>query len=761
MVNGNEKIPYKGGKFCGIISSSINSIIKGEIKELILDVISSNGSIIYAYNSIDELNQTEAILQSLNIDYNNLIKKNRIIYVSVKKKYFCKCGFCNEKIIDLHSDLIDQCRKNGSDKIIIIGKRDGFYNTQVQLNDMVTFHKNIKQLCTDKSVMIFTTYVMDVFTEESFFTLMPLHDLFILDDQDESYIYFPESFDKIKLLFQFLRTMLVDKAKLHKEKQKLELLNKLVMKISYKHGQDELLDTALSTISEIVEVEFSFMLRNSHNGVTDIVAQYNLPYKFHDELITHNFFEDKTVSHNLDIVKIKYPEDYHNPDQVQLIKECNIKSIIEIPIQELGKKAKGEIVLLSKKEPVSLHEHIPFLKAVGNTILVLLEEQERSEEHRKEMIKVEKLKNLGELAGGVAHDFNNVLATILGLTKVVINSNVDENIREYLEIVYRSALDGKAIVDKIQSLTRKRSNKFKKGVNLNTLCQNSVEMAKPRWENYYQCKGIIFNLIKDFNSSSNILCDEHEIRESILNILLNAMDAMDSGGTLIVRTYDKNSKAYLEIEDTGIGMCEEVKERIFEPFYSTKESRGTGLGLSICKEIVQDHGGEIEVESSLGVGTKFTIVFDSYVSDESISEDKQVISSFEGTKALIVDDKRQVARTIGELLGSLKVQTDIEIFSNKVCDRMEKNNYDVIFCDLAMPNLSGLDLVKIVREKHPQVKFVLMTGWPGDIVEEHVKGIDYILEKPCLVEDLVNALDEVTRQEINVELLGNKLYNNT
>ncbi len=741
----NEKIQYKVGKFCGIISSSINSIIKGEIKELIFNVISSKGSIIYAYNSIDELSQTEAIFRSWDIDYNSLIETNRIIYVSVKKKYFYDGDFNNNRIINFYSDLIEQCRKNGSEKIIIIGKRDGFYNTKVQLKDIVAFHRNIKQLSNDKKVMIFTTYVMDVFTEESFFALMPLHDMFILDGQEKSYIYFPESFDKIKLLFHFLRTMLVDKAMLHKEKQKLELLNKLVMKISYKHRQDELLDTALRTISEITEVDFSFMLRNSHDGVKDIVAQYNLPYKFSHELIAHNFLKDNSVRYDLDIVRINYPEDYYNPDQVELIKEYNIESIIEIPIQELGEKAKGAIVLLSKKEPVSHYEHISFFKAVGNTILALLQEQERAEEQRKEMIKVEKLKNLGELAGGVAHDFNNILTSILGLTEVLINSNDNENIKEHLDIIYRSALDGKAIVDKIQSFTRKRSNRSKKEASLNSLCQGALDIGKPRYDNDYQCKGITFNLIKEFNSNSNIFCDEYEIRECILNILLNAMDAMDSGGTLTVRTYDEDNRAYLEIEDTGIGMCEEVKERIFEPFYSTKESRGTGLGLSICKGIVQDHCGEIKVDSFLGVGTKFTIVFDSYVCDGSILEENHEISSFKGTKALVVDDKIQVARTIGELLGVLNVETDIEISSTNVCNKIEKNNYDVIFCDLAMPNLSGLDLVKIIRKQYPQVKFVLMTGWPGDIVEEHLRDIDYVLEKPCLIEDLADALKEITK----------------
>ena len=223
------------------------------------------------------------------------------------------------------------------------------------------------------------------------------------------------------------------------------------------------------------------------------------------------------------------------------------------------------------------------------------------------------------------------------------------------------------------------------------------------------------------------------------------MDAMESGGTLTVRTYDRDNKAYLEIEDTGVGMAEEVKERIFEPFYSTKESQGTGLGLSICNGIIQDHSGKINVESSQGVGTKFTIAFDTYVSDESISEDNDEIASFKGTKALVVDDKIQVARTIGELLGVLKVHADIEISSLNACDRIEKDSYDVIFCDLAMPNLNGLDLVRIIRNKHPNVKCVLMTGWTGEIAEEHLKDIDYVLEKPCLIEDLASALETVIK----------------
>ena len=215
---------------------------------------------------------------------------------------------------------------------------------------------------------------------------------------------------------------------------------------------------------------------------------------------------------------------------------------------------------------------------------------------------------MGEMIGEVSHDFNNVLTTILGFSQIIMNNNkLDESLKEYMEIIYEVALDGQSIVDKIQNFNRGRNNKDKEYININEVVETVVKMASVKWESLEEDNEIKFNIIKSLKSENNINCNLRELREVILNIMLNAVDSMDNGGDLSIRTYDKDDKVIIEIEDTGIGMDEETVGNIFDPFFSTKKLRGNGVGLSISKKIIEDHGGLIEVESEVGKGSLFRV----------------------------------------------------------------------------------------------------------------------------------------------------------
>ncbi|MTI46778.1 hybrid sensor histidine kinase/response regulator [Sporosalibacterium faouarense] len=743
MANNKEIIKYEPGKFCGVISSSLSSLEEGALKKLILQLLRKRGCLVYVYNSIEDLNRKVKIFKSWNLDYEGLVRANRIIYVSSQEKYLNNGVIDHDKIIKYYKDLIDKCRKNQYEDIIFLGRRDGFYSKHATFNDMAKFHRRIKELCQQKEIMIFTTYIVDVLNEERFFELMPLHDMFILDDDNQSYLYLSDKFEEVKLVFKFLRKMFIDKAELYKDKKKLEFLNKLIMKISYKESQGELLNEALNTISTIVGADFGYMLSYSKEKKRNIVARYNLPYGFLEELEKLSYEKHTPHRYSSNNVIVNNSNEYINPVRYKIVKIFEVKSVIEIPIKEENKVAIGAIFLFFTQNNEFMTKHVPFLEAVSNTLLALLKKHEESAEQKKELIKAEKLKNLGELAGGIAHDFNNILTSILGFSIVALERTDNKEMKEYLEIINQSALDGRAIVDKIQTLTKKRTNKIKEIVNFNKIVESSIQMARPKWKNFYESKGVKLDLIRALNSQGHVYCNEHEIREGILNIIFNAMDAMEEGGSLRISTYDKEDKVYLEIEDNGVGMTQEVKEQIFEPFYSTKEARGTGLGLSISKEIFEEHGGKIGVESRENCGTKFIIEFKNQIGQGAIEKEKYTIPTFDSIKSLVVDDKDKVARSLKELLGMLEVKSDIETNSEKVIEKLSNSKYDVIFCDLAMPKVSGLDLAKQIKLDYPETKFILMTGWPENINDEYLDKIDYILEKPCMIEDLAKALDEV------------------
>lgn len=382
---------------------------------------------------------------------------------------------------------------------------------------------------------------------------------------------------------------------------------------------------------------------------------------------------------------------------------------------------------------------LKYIVKIHNTNEEMIKEREKN-------LKVEKLKMLGELAGGITHDFNNILTSILGFSQLGLKKTTDIKAKRYLDLIYKSSLDGKDMVKKIQTLTIKKGERIKKKANLNELVKTAIDICKPRWKNDFERRHIEFKVITDLKSKNAIICVEHEIREVILNIVLNAIDAMEQGGKLFINTYDNGCKTYLEIKDTGIGMRKELIDKIFEPFYSTKECKGSGLGLSIVKKIIDDHNGDIVVKSTPGYGTEFIISFDSF-SDDIVCESEPIQKygekDFQISRVLVLDDKKYVAKSISELLGALGVETDIEIDSSNINSIIKEKDYDAIFCDLAMPNFNGIEVSKIVKKHSPNTKVVLMTGWTGEIEDSEIKEIDYILGKPCTLEDISYALEKV------------------
>lgn len=232
------------------------------------------------------------------------------------------------------------------------------------------------------------------------------------------------------------------------------------------------------------------------------------------------------------------------------------------------------------------------------------------ERYKKAMIRNEYLETLGELMESTVHDINNLLVTILGYAQLSLYLQDPGEIKEYLEIIAKTALDGKSITDKIKNHTKGIYESLKEIYEFDYIINNSIEMIKHKFKRFGSDNNSM-KLVVDLNSKSHIYANEYDIRHSVINIILNGIDAMDNNGVLTVKTYDDEEHAVLEISDTGKGMDEGTKNKIFDSYFTTKGSKGTGLGLSIAKKIFHKHNGKVYVESKLGEGTKFTIYFSS------------------------------------------------------------------------------------------------------------------------------------------------------
>lgn len=232
-----------------------------------------------------------------------------------------------------------------------------------------------------------------------------------------------------------------------------------------------------------------------------------------------------------------------------------------------------------------------------------------NDKHKQEARRMEYFKNLGEVAEGTIHDINNLLITILGYAQLSTSLEDIKEIKEYLDIIIKTALDGRIITDRIKSYMKGSYESLKEIHEFNSIINNCIEMTRHKFKSAPIENGEGMELVVDLNSQGCIYANEYDIRHSIINIILNGVDAMEGVGVLTIRTYNVEDQIVLEISDTGKGMDNSIKNKIFEPYFTTKGTEGTGLGLNIVKKTFDRHNGKIFVETEIGEGTKFTIFF--------------------------------------------------------------------------------------------------------------------------------------------------------
>src|SRR5216683_463160 len=222
----------------------------------------------------------------------------------------------------------------------------------------------------------------------------------------------------------------------------------------------------------------------------------------------------------------------------------------------------------------------------------------------------ERTRALGEMASGVAHDFNNVLASILGRAQLLLERIQDVKLRRWLQVIERAAMDGARTVRRLQDFTGIRRDQPAVAVELNQVVQQVLEATESTWRQDARRRGVEIEVLTDLAEHlPNIAGDPAELREAFTNLVLNAVDAMPKGGQLTLRTSSPEGQVMVEVTDTGIGIPEPIRQKIFDPFFTTKGPKGTGLGLSMAYGILARHSGCITVESEEGRGTTFRLVF--------------------------------------------------------------------------------------------------------------------------------------------------------
>jgi len=334
-------------------------------------------------------------------------------------------------------------------------------------------------------------------------------------------------------------------------------------------------------------------------------------------------------------------------------------------------------------------------------------------EVEKQLHQSEKLTALGQLAGGIAHDFNNLLQAILGYAQLMKQNPTDaEFVDRSLKVVEAAALDGSETVRRIQTFARLRPEEQFVGVDVNQIVQDAVAITRPRWEEKIAHDNRPLDLRLELGAAESVKGRPAALTELMTNLILNALDAMPDGGTLTIATRtERNGAVTLTVADTGIGMPEPVKQRIFEPFFSTKGEAGSGLGLSMAYSIVRRHGGEIRVESEPGRGATFTLTFPSASATVETGAPTATTALRRQARVLLVDDEPKVLATLRDLLRSTGHIVTAVPGGAAGLEAYAPGRFDAVLTNLGMAGMNGWQFAERLRAIDPRVAIMFVTGW--------------------------------------------------
>ena len=372
----------------------------------------------------------------------------------------------------------------------------------------------------------------------------------------------------------------------------------------------------------------------------------------------------------------------------------------------------------------------------------------------------ERLRALGQMASGIAHDINNALSPMALSTELLLEneSELSPRTRKHMQMIQQATDDVAKTVSRMKDFYRQREPQLTLlPIHINTLAQQVADLTRARWSDMPQRQGVVIKMHTEFAADTPVIMGvESEIREALINLVFNAVDAMPSGGGLTLRTKTAEDssgsstlrRVLVEVADTGEGMDEETRRRCLEPFFTTKGERGTGLGLAMVYGAVQRHGADLEIDSAKGKGTTVRLIFAVPVrlaTDIAVPEAALVVAS--RLRILVVDDDPLIIRALCETLerdGHEVITANggeegVDAFS---AAKRRGKPFSIVITDLGMPRVDGRKVARFVKGASDSTPVILLTGWGHRLMAEEdiPQHVDRVLSKPPKLRDLREAL---------------------
>jgi signal transduction histidine kinase len=439
----------------------------------------------------------------------------------------------------------------------------------------------------------------------------------------------------------------------------------------------------------------------------------------------------------------------------------NEQVLAEIAAVRSEKEALQVKVITTEEQCRSLYDQVRLTEGLQKAY----EELRRTQQV---VVQQERLRALGQMASGVAHDVNNALSPIVAYSELLLNTLPDlgEVPRHYLQTINQAGGDIAQIVARMREFYRRRSdNEQLKEVNINRTIEEVIELTRPRWRDLPQREGISIQIQHELESNlPPLLSDPAELREALINLVFNAVDALPQGGTItfITRSLNRSAAGHngdagrqiqVEVRDNGVGMDDKTRQRCMEPFFSTKAQRGgTGLGLAMVYGMIQRHDGNIEIDSAPGCGTCIRLTFPVRENAASAGQDSQNQTRLKRSlNILCIDDDAQVRQLLKDCLTHFNHRVMVasggkqgmELFRTALT---KKQPYEVIITDLGMPDVDGHHVARTIKSEAPGTPVIMMTGWGTTMRDdgETAPEVDAVIGKPPHMQELNDLLLRVT-----------------
>jgi len=441
-----------------------------------------------------------------------------------------------------------------------------------------------------------------------------------------------------------------------------------------------------------------------------------------------------------------------------LLVESNVFGILVAARRQSHSFSSGECEFIRQ-----LSEHVALAAHQAQLYTALQQAYDDLRQTQQTVMQQERLRALGQMASGIAHDINNALSPVALYAESLLEreAGLSEKGRSHLVTIQRAIEDVAQTVSRMREFYRQREPQMALArVDLNRLVDQVVSLTRARWNDLPQERGVVIHLRTELAEDlPAVMGAESEIRDALTNLIFNAVDAMPEGGTLHLRTRlvaasegeptgDPADHVYLEVCDTGVGMDDDTRRRCLEPFFTTKGERGTGLGLAMVFGMVQRHSAALEIDSEPGKGTTVRLIF--LVATVAVAQTLGPASAARQTprlRILVVDDDPLLIQSLRDTLEGDGHEVTVADGGQKGIDAViaaaqRSQPFGVVITDLGMPYVDGRKVAAAVKAASPATPVILLTGWGERLMAENdfPPHVDRVLNKPPKLLQLRNAL---------------------